>query len=612
MTSSWRSMFVLRGSVAVFALVAMGCNLTSPRFYGGIDMGGGGVVTGGGGNSVVVTPAGGGASTTLNAGGGGSTASAAGTVSAPPGAPPAVQLDAVAQTLRAQGYAPASPPVRAQRSSGGLTSHGFMPQPGNCYVAVAVGGPGLTSMAMVVSAPSGGNIGYYSRSDTHPWVSFCAYEYGYYFPRVMVGAGSGEVHYQLFQGPPATSGMLAGVWTGGGGSQRRAPTSLDAATQQRVAALTQQLRGQGYQIVVQPRAAMLGRGEIVSLPASLREGFCYTFATFGGPGARDADLYLYDAQGTAVQRDERADVDAILRDVCITNAAQYTLRPRMAEGDGPVWVAAFARSAQSSGGAQVTQTTMSLAQSSGGGNDIDDTWNSQQSSLQSVGYQPEGSPLNRTLTEGQSADETVALAAGQCYAIMAVGESRVRDLDIDLNDSSNRPVDRDYAQDPKAIVRLCAPAAGQYRVTVRMASGGGAYRMGLFRWSGGTSGAGLSGIAFVRNAEVTRVLQSDGYQGDASFDIVRAQIREGANTQRNVSLRANQCYAFVGVGGAGVSDLDLSVAKDGQTVAEDRTFTAFPTARFCARTAGSYRVTITSRHGSGEFVFRVFRRESQQ
>lgn len=599
------------GSLAMYASWALvGCTLTSPRFYGGVDINGNGMsTTGNVGNTVVVTSANG---STQTLGGGGAavnaTGAVAGTVTAPPGAPPAVQLDAVAQTLRAQGYMPVSTPIRAQRSAGGLTSHGFQPQLGACYVAVAVGGPGINQLAMNVSAPSGANLGFYSRGDTHPFVQFCAYEYGYYFPRVMVGQGAGEVHYQLFQGPGGSSGMIAGVWSGSG-TQRAAPTSVDAATGRRIEALTAQMRTQGYQMVIQPRAVMLGRAEISSLPATLREGTCYSFAIFGGTGARDADLYLLDANGAVINRDERSDVDGVVRDVCITTAAQYTLRPRMAEGDGPVWITAYARSAQT-GGAQVTQTSVSLAQSSGSGNDIDDAWNAQQSNLQSVGYQAEGAPLNRTLTEGQSADETLNLAAGQCYAIMAVGESRVRDLDLDLTDASNRPVDRDYAQDPKAIVRLCAPAAaGQFRVTVRMASGGGAYRMGLFRWSGGTSGAGLSGIAFVRNAEVTRVLQSDGYQGDASFDIVRAQIREGGNVQRNVTLRANQCYAFVGVGGNGVSDLDLSVAKDGQNVAEDRTFTAFPNARFCARTAGAYRVTITSRRGSGEFVFRVFRRE---
>lgn len=590
-----------RLALASIALTWSGCTLTSPRFYGGIDLGGSNVGVAGGGNAAVVTPTGAGAVAPTAAG-----ASVPGTVTVPPGAPASVQLDAVAQTLRAQGYAPVSAPMRGPRQPGGLSSHPFMPQMGACYVAVAVGGPGITNLAMTVSAPSGQYIGNYSRGDAHPFVPFCAYEYGLYFPRVFVGAGAGEVIYQLFQGPPGTSPMLAGVWSGG--TQRAAPQTVDAATQARIAALTQQLRGQGYAQVLAPRAAMLGRGEVVSFPTTLREGLCYTFAAFGGPGARDADLYFVDGSGNVVQRDERPDVDAVVRDVCVTSAAQFTVRPRMAEGDGPLWITAFARAAQT-GAAQVTQNSLSMSQSSSGGNDIDDTWNGQQNILLSVGYQAEGEPLNRSLTEGQSQEERVTLGAGQCYAIMAVGESRVRDLDLDLLDASGRPVDRDYAQDPKAIVRLCAPSAGQYRVNVRMVSGGGAYRMGLFRWSGGTSGAGLSGIAFVRNAEVTRVLQSDGYQGDADFEIVRAQIREGGNSQRNVTLRANQCYAFVSVGGNGVSDLDLVVQKDGQTVAEDRTFTAFPTARFCARAAGQYRVTITSRRGSGDFVFRVFRRE---
>jgi|LNFM01.1.fsa_nt_gb hypothetical protein len=606
MSFSTSSLFRLRTGAVALAVVFGGCNLTSPRFYGGIDMGGGAGwnATPGGSNVAVVTPAGGNVAGGAAAGGG----AVAGVVTAPPSAPPAVQLDAVSRTLAAQGYAPVGGPQRGAAAAGGLSSHPFMPaQPGTCYVAVAVGAPSVTTLAMTVSAPSGQYIGNYARGDAHPWVQFCAYEYGLYFPRVFVGQGNGEVLYQLYQGQPGSSAMLAGVWSGGA-QQRTAPRTVDAATQGRIAALTQQLRAQGYQQVLAPRASMLRRGEVVSLPTTLRQGLCYTFAVFGGQGARDADLYFLDSAGSVVQRDDGAQVDAVVRDVCVTAAGQYTVRPSMAEGDGAVWIAAYARAAQA-GAAQVSQTSVAMAQGSGGGNDVDDTWSSQQNNLLSVGYQAEGSPLNRTLTEGQSADENVQLNAGMCYAIMAIGESRVRDLDLDLFDSNGRPVDRDFAQDPKAVVRLCAPAQGQYRVNVRMASGGGAYRLGLFRWSSGTSGAGLSGIAFVRNAEVTRVLQSDGYQGDADFEIVRAQIREGANTQRTVTVRANQCYAFVGVGGNGVSDLDLVVQKDGQTVAEDRTFTAFPTARFCARNAGQHRVTISSRRGSGDFVFRVFRRE---
>jgi hypothetical protein len=582
-------------SVAL-ALTLVGCNLTSPRFYGGIEINGTPVGAAGGGNVAVVTP--------NNPAG---ETPAANAVVAPPGAPPAVQLDAVAQTLRGQGFSPVGGPLRSARTPGSLSSHTFMPAPGACYVAVAVGGPGVQGMAMTVSSPSGQSIGYYARNDAHPHVAFCTYEYGPYFPRVFVAQGQGEVHYQLFQGPQGASPMIAGVWSGA--SRRTAPTRVDPGTQRRIDALSQQLQASGYQVVLAPRAHMLGRTEIATLPTALREGLCYSFAAFGGPGARDADLYFLDAQGQVQQRDERADVDAVVRDVCITTAGQFTVRPRMAEGDGPVWIVAYARAAQT-GGAQVSRTSLSMSQSAASGSDIDDTWNAQQSTLQSVGYQSEGSPINRSLTEGQSADESVTLAPGQCYAITAVGESRVRDLDLELLDGNGRPIDRDYAEDPRATVRLCATGAGAFRATVRMASGGGAYRLGVFRWTGGTSGAGLNGIAFVRNAEVTRVLQSDGYQGDSAFEIFRGQIRESASVQRTVSLRQGQCYAFVGVGGSGVSDLDLSVQKDGQTVAEDRSFTAFPTARFCARSAGVHRVSISSRRGSGDFVFRVFRRET--
>jgi hypothetical protein len=352
---------------------------------------------------------------------------------------------------------------------------------------------------------------------------------------------------------------------------------------------------------------MLGASEIAPMNTNLREGNCYAFASFGGPGARDTDLYVLDSQGSILQRDEGPQVDALVQDICVQNASQFVVRPRMATGDGPVWLVAYARSQQA--GAQVTQTQLAMANTGGSGNDIDDAWNAQQNAILSVGYQSEGPPLNRSLNEGQNQEETLNLGAGQCYAVVAVGESRVRDLDLAIADSNNAQIDQDYAQDPKAIVRLCAPTAGRYRVRVNMASGGGAYRLGLFRWAGGTSGAGLSGIAFVRNAEVTRVLLADGFAGDTDFDIVRQQIREGANSARSINLRNGACYAMVAVGGAGISDLDLTLAQGATTVAQDRTLTAFPTVRYCARTAGAHRVTISSRRGTGEFVFRVFRRQ---
>lgn len=603
--SASKTTFVVPVFLSVLAVAYGGCTLTSPRFYG-LNYGTSGGVTPTNGQ-VVIQGANGqvisGGNSNQNTTGG---AAVAGVVAAPAGAPPAVQLDAVAQTLRAQGYAPTGAPMRNVRPAGSLSSYTFAAQPGACYVAVAVGGPGVNALALTVSSQSGSTVGYAARGDAHPAVSFCAYEYGLYYPRLYVGAGSGEVYYQLFQGPGGTSASLAGVW-GGGVAPRRAPNTPDAVTAERIAAFSRQLATRGYQAVLRPQGAMLATGEVAPMNTNLREGNCYAFAAFGGPGARDTDLYVLDAQGAILQRDEGPQIDAVAQDICVQTASQFVVRPRMATGDGPVWLVAYARAQQA--GAQVTQTQLAMANTGGGGNDIDDTWNAQQNNVLSVGYQAEGPPLNRSLNEGQQQEETVNLAAGTCYAIVAVGESRVRDLDLALANDGNTILDQDYAQDPKATVRICAPAAGRYRVRVNMAGGGGAYRLGLFRWTGGTSGAGLSGIAFVRNAEVTRVLQADNYAGDTDFDIVRQQIREGANVTRNVTLRNGVCYAMVAVGGNGISDLDLTVQQGSTTVAEDRTLTAFPTARYCARAAGAHRVTISSRRGTGEFVFRMFRRQ---
>jgi hypothetical protein len=58
-----------------------------------------------------------------------------------------------------------------------------------------------------------------------------------------------------------------------------------------------------------------------------------------------------------------------------------------------------------------------------------------------------------------------------------------------------------------------------------------------------------------------------------------------------------------------VSDLNIAVQQGRTTVAADQTLGAFPAARYCARQAGAHSVTITSAHGSGDFVFRVFRRQ---
>jgi hypothetical protein len=122
----------------------------------------------------------------------------------------------------------------------------------------------------------------------------------------------------------------------------------------------------------------------------------------------------------------------------------------------------------------------------------------------------------------------------------------------------------------------------------------------------------MSGLLFVRNAEVTRILQADNYQGDADFELFRGRVAQGATTNRPVNLRQGVCYAFAAVAGTGLNELDMTLRRGAQTLGEDNALTGYPVVRFCATATGAHQVGIRSVAGAGEFVFRVFRQQAAE
>ncbi|MEI8255355.1 MAG: hypothetical protein WCJ30_06740 [Deltaproteobacteria bacterium] len=514
------------------------------------------------------------------------------------------------RVLRAQGYQPLGQAVQQRMPNRGLVALPINAQPGLCYAVMAIGDTGVNDVDMQVVSPSGSTVGQDQNPDIHPNVSFCAYEPGLHLARISVFSGAGNVLFAVYQGPPGSSPSLASAFTGGGSAPAAAvPTTPDPSTASRTGAFQSQMATAGYQSITPLSAVAMHSGETQRWSPQLYAGQCYTFALFGGAGVRDADLVLFD-QGRQVARDTGAAVDAVLRDVCVTTTGPYAVAPRVASGDGVVWFAAYARHNPAATGstAQVTQAPIAINVHTAVAGGIDASYNSLSRDLQGVGYTTVDQPVNQQLAEAGDAAQPVTLESGACYAIAAVGDTSVSDLDLFLTDAAGTEVDRDYAQDASPVVRVCPPATGAFTVRMHMTGGQGAVRLGLFRWASGTSGAGMNGLLFVRNSEVSRILQADGYQGDADFELVRGNIREGRMTTRSVSLRSGACYAFVAVGGAGVSDLNLALQQGRATVAEDRTLTAFPAVRYCARQAGAYNLQISSARGTGDFVFRVFRR----
>jgi hypothetical protein len=77
--------------------------------------------------------------------------------------------------------------------------------------------------------------------------------------------------------------------------------------------------------------------------------------------------------------------------------------------------------------------------------------------------------------------------------------------------------------------------------------------------------------------------------------------------QQYVMMQAGRCYTIIGIGGQGVSDVDLTLYNpNGKRVASDMGFDQTPTIRHCAQWPGAYRLEATVKRGSGEIVAQVY------
>lgn len=93
--------------------------------------------------------------------------------------------------------------------------------------------------------------------------------------------------------------------------------------------------------------------------------------------------------------------------------------------------------------------------------------------------------------------------------------------------------------------------------------------------------------------------------------LFRGTLAERARQSYLAILPYGPCYRFIGVGGPGVSDLDLAL-HDANGVEVQRDVTDDPnpvigtTASVCPLEASSFRLEVGMRRGAGDFVVGVF------
>jgi hypothetical protein len=571
---------------------------------------GGCTIQGGGGRGFLISPR------------RGSQPTPQGTVTAQGSAPtggvsdePIEALNQVAAYLQQYGYRPAGPAVHnSGLQQGGLIAYAIEAQSGQCYVSVAVAAPGA-NLDMVLLDPQGRAVAHDVGVDAHPHVAFCPYQTGRHVARLQMSSGGGDFYYILFAGSGSVEGPLATFFEGdAAGAAAPATAQLDANTQARIAAFDQRMSQQSYQRVGEPQGILMEQRSDRSYPLNLQQGYCYTFATFGGPGTGDTDVFVVDASGNELQRDTSTDLDARV-EFCPPSNGAYNLRTRLYSGEGPVFVSGWVRTSDGQVGTPVstgaTQNVITGQSSSGAG--LEENYRLLQADMQARGYEAYDQPARGALEEGSSQRYRINLEGDKCYAILAVGDNGVRDLDLIVRDADDHIIDRDIEADARPIVRVCPDHDVEQGIEVRMASGSGRFVYAAYRWPRGTHGPfGISGLMYVRLAEVTSLLSVEGFEPSVDFSPERGRLRrQGQVAQHRLNLPQGKCYSILVVGGQGMNDLDVTLSHGGRELASDASRNAFPDVRLCTEEGGRYDLKVRAGQGSGDYFYQVFERATQ-
>jgi hypothetical protein len=517
-------------------------------------------------------------------------------------ADPREALNQLDQLMRQNGHQAMGSAVRnASLPMNGVVGYQILAQPGQCYTAAAIGAAS-TNMTLIVSNEQGQTVGSNVDGGAHPWVVVCG-QTGRLTVRLQMIGGTGEYYYVAYQGPGTSRPNLASLF-GGVNAAQVARAQVDADTQSRISAIDQRMTSTGFQrLSAEVYGETLQQSQDRIFDLNLQQGVCYNFATFGGPGTRDTDLFITDTAGTELRSDRSSERDALV-DFCPSQSGRYQLRSLLYSGAGPVFTVGYAQSGAQSGGGNV------LAGQATSGATIDQNFRLLDADMRARGYESYGDVSRGSLQQGGEQTYPIQLEGGKCYAILGVGDNGVRDLDLVLVDGSGRPIDRDVEADARPVVRVCAATTGEYRMQVRMAAGQGNFVYSPYRWPRGTRGPfGLAGLIYVRLAEVTSLLGVEGYEPDVDAAPGQGRLTaQGQERQHQINLAAGQCYSILAVGGDGVNDLGISLSSNGRALTSDQSRTAFPSVRHCADQAGRYTLTVNAQNGAGQYFYQVFRR----
>ncbi len=253
------------------------------------------------------------------------------------------------------------------------------------------------------------------------------------------------------------SRQISAITTGAGDGESSAMQAENSSVQRDFDRLRRTF-AHGATTLISPENVDVSRRAPVDRTFEAVAGECFSFIAVGETEEFDVDLVVTRPDGSVAVADRAPDHFPVISSWCAAAGGRFNLRLRARRGQGRALLGAYRIEADA--GALLALRDRYFA-----------------------GAAPLG-PVNRHfLPSERDVRVPVALSAGRCYAVAAVGGEGTEDLDMYVFDPQGTEVTREIGTDATPVItRLCADATSVWSLRFNMYAGSGHFTWQLFEY----------------------------------------------------------------------------------------------------------------------------------
>lgn len=193
---------------------------------------------------------------------------------------------------------------------------------------------------------------------------------------------------------------------------------------------------------------------------------CYWISGVADEGIDKLSVYLWDPKGSRVDSDKAAGASIIMK-YCPTETGPYKIQGKSGKGAGHFSFGTYAVAPEAAAPPPAVAAKVDLG-----------PLVEQQAASAAPGATRSGDFFTGA---GDQSEWTVALAPGNCYWFIGVGEpGKVKRLEIYLWDPKQKRLSESHNENNVGVAGHCPTVPGMYKFQAKVQSGSGEYKVGVY------------------------------------------------------------------------------------------------------------------------------------